>query len=156
MPLKLNVGLNRKVGTPNYGSRGASINLELELDSAVVDSPDRLRDRIRHLYSLANTSINEELGIGAALNNGTAPASRSRVPQAAPGNGHGQAAVNGVARRATPSQIRALQAIARRRNVNLAQLLHERFGVDSPDRLAVPEASRLIGELETRPAAEPA
>ena len=45
MPLKLNVGLNRKVGEPNYGSRGASINLELELDSAVIDSPDRLRDR---------------------------------------------------------------------------------------------------------------
>jgi hypothetical protein len=156
MPLKLNVGLNRKVGEPNYGSRGASINLELELelDSAVIDSPDRLRDRIRHLYSLANASINEELGIGAAATNGTAPAPGGRMPHAGPPGG--QHSVNGAPRRATPSQVRALQAIARRRNLELSRLLHERFGVDSPDRLSVPEASRLIGELETRPATQPA
>lgn len=29
--IRLNVGLNRKVGEPNYGSRGASINLDVEL-----------------------------------------------------------------------------------------------------------------------------
>jgi hypothetical protein len=28
--MKLNVGLSRKVGEPNYGSRGASVNLELD------------------------------------------------------------------------------------------------------------------------------
>ena len=153
MPLKLNVGLNRKVGEPNYSSRGASINLELELDSAVIDSPDRLRDRIRHLYSLANASINEELGIGAAPTNGTAPAHGSRVPHTVQPNGQ---TVNGTPRRATPSQIRALQAIARRLNLDLAWLLHQRFGVDAPDRLSVPDASRLIGELEVRPLPEPA
>ncbi|MGZ0174755.1 MAG: hypothetical protein ACKVHE_35095 [Planctomycetales bacterium] len=31
MPMKLNVGLSRKIGEPNFGSRGASVNLELEL-----------------------------------------------------------------------------------------------------------------------------
>ncbi len=46
MPLKLNVGLSRKVGEPNYSSRGASVNLELELDSAIVGEPDRLQERI--------------------------------------------------------------------------------------------------------------
>ena len=35
MPLKLNVGASRKVGDNNYGSRGASINLEMELDGTL-------------------------------------------------------------------------------------------------------------------------
>ncbi|MDA1251419.1 MAG: hypothetical protein O2820_19590 [Planctomycetota bacterium] len=58
MPMKLNVGLSRKVGEPNYGSRGASMNLELELDNSLVEQPERLRDRIRQL---AKASVDEEL-----------------------------------------------------------------------------------------------
>jgi hypothetical protein len=46
--LKINVGFNRKVGEANYGSRGASVNLELDLDSVLIGEPERLKDRIRH------------------------------------------------------------------------------------------------------------
>ena len=59
--LKLNVGLSRKVGEPNYGSRGASVNLELEVESALAGDPDRLRDKIRQLFHLAKVSVDEEL-----------------------------------------------------------------------------------------------
>lgn len=61
MPLKLNVGLSRKVGEPNYGSRGATVNLELEVDSTLAAEPDRLQDRIRELFGLAKASVDEEL-----------------------------------------------------------------------------------------------
>jgi hypothetical protein len=37
MPMKLNVGLSRKVGEPNYGANGTSVNLELELDNSPVE-----------------------------------------------------------------------------------------------------------------------
>ena len=63
MPMKLNVGLSRKVGEPNYGSRGATVNLELEVDSTLVAEPDRLQDRIRELFGLAKMSIDEELQV---------------------------------------------------------------------------------------------
>ena len=36
MPLKTNVGINRKVTDSNFGSRGASVSLEVELDSSLV------------------------------------------------------------------------------------------------------------------------
>ena len=37
MPMKLNVGVSRKVGLPDYGSVGASCNLELELESGLIE-----------------------------------------------------------------------------------------------------------------------
>ena len=42
--LKLNAGISRKVGEPNYGSRGATVHLELEVESHLIQDPDaRLR-----------------------------------------------------------------------------------------------------------------
>ncbi len=62
--LKLNVGFTKKVGEANYGSRGAAVNLELELDSTLVGDTDRLKERIRHLFGLAKASVDEELAAG--------------------------------------------------------------------------------------------
>ena len=61
MAIKLNIGLSRKVGEVNYGSRGASINLEVELDNGVLNDPAQLRDRVSDLYLLARQSVDEEL-----------------------------------------------------------------------------------------------
>ena len=47
--LKLNAGFSRKVGEPNYGSRGASVNVELEVESNLIGDPDALKRRIRQL-----------------------------------------------------------------------------------------------------------
>ena len=61
MPMKLNVGFSRKVGEPNYGSRGASIHLEVELDSGVLCDPDNMRACVHRLYALARQSVDDEL-----------------------------------------------------------------------------------------------
>ncbi len=50
MPLKTNVGVSRKVADNNHGSRGASVNLELELDSSLIQEPGRLQERIRQAF----------------------------------------------------------------------------------------------------------
>ncbi|MCE9534144.1 MAG: hypothetical protein K8T89_23955, partial [Planctomycetes bacterium] len=62
MPLKLNIGLNRKVGDANYGSHGASVNLELEVESALASDPGKLQERIRQVFQLVRSSLDEELG----------------------------------------------------------------------------------------------
>jgi hypothetical protein len=57
MPLKTNVGVSRKVADNNYGSRGVSVNLEVELDSTLINDPERFHDRIRQVFRLAQQAI---------------------------------------------------------------------------------------------------
>ena len=38
MPLRLNVGLSKKLGLPDYGSLGASCHVEVELESTLLQS----------------------------------------------------------------------------------------------------------------------
>jgi len=40
MPLKLNVGVSKKLGLPEYSSVGASCNVEVELDSTMLHDLD--------------------------------------------------------------------------------------------------------------------
>ena len=61
MPLKLNLGLSRKVGETNYGSRGASVNIEMELESALVGEPVKLLERIRQIFDTVRSSLADEL-----------------------------------------------------------------------------------------------
>ena len=142
--LKLNVGLSKKVGEANYGSRGASVNLELEMDSSLVGDADRLKERIRHLFGLAKASVDEELNAAAGQ-----PAANGND---AAGNDHAAGKSNGRrrdgTRAATASQVRALHAIADRRKLDLSALLAERFQIDDPAGLTITEASNLIDELK--------
>lgn len=133
--LKLNVGFTKKVGEANYGSRGAAVNLELELDSSLVGEADRLKERIRHLFGLAKASVDEELAGGTP--NGTAN-----------GNGHSNARRRDNTRSATASQVRALNAIASRQKLDLADILVQRFQTRDPAELSITEASSLIDELK--------
>ena len=160
MPMKLNVGLSRKVGEPNYGSRGASVNLELELDSSLVEEPERLRDRIRQLYQLAKASVDEELNASGSLpTNGQQPTSdnhnghgidRYRINGNGANNGHTSSGHS--PRQATTSQVKAIHAIASRNRIDVGRLVQDRFHVQRPDDLSISDASTLIDELKAVPA----
>jgi hypothetical protein len=155
--MKINVGLCRKIGEANFGSRGATVNLELELDSSLVGEPAKLKERIRQLFALLRTSLAEELNGGNA--NGQAQQSNgdSQPPNSQTGNGNGNGhntgAQNGQRsggqRPATQSQVKAIYAIARGRQINVAQFLRERFQVGRPDDLSLKDASAVIDELKS-------
>ena len=49
--IKLNAGFSRKVGEANYSSRGASVNVDLELESALIREPEKLHEKIRVLFA---------------------------------------------------------------------------------------------------------
>ena len=148
MPMKLNVGLSRKVGEPNYGSRGASVNLELELDNSLVEQPDRLRERIRQLFQLAKASVDEELnGVGHQLANGSG-IDQYRMNGNGSSNGNGRSSNGHGPRRATGSQVKAIHAIAGRNRIDVGRLVQDRFKVSRPDELSISDASTLIDELK--------
>jgi len=115
MSLKLNVGASRKITDDHFGSRGASVNPEIELDASLAGDSAKLQERIRHLFNLVRQSFAEELN-GA---NGQHPPPRNASRQAAApspsANGaksaNGQS--NGTGRLATPRQIKALYAITK-------------------------------------------
>jgi len=55
------VGFSRKVSEPNYGSRGASVHLEMELDRAALDDPERLQTEIEAIFEQARGAVEREL-----------------------------------------------------------------------------------------------
>jgi hypothetical protein len=143
MPLKLNVGLSRKIGEPNFSSRGASANFEVEVESTLVGEPDQLREKIRHLFGLAKVAIEEELhGNDGQDQNGYGNNRYDGNTSPRPRNG----------RPATASQIRTIFGIASRQRLDLPAELRSRFGVDRPEDLSIGDASEMIDMI--KPAVE--
>ena len=163
--LRLNVGTNRKIGQPDYGSAGASCNLELELDTALFQDLDGLQQVVRRAYAACNQAVNDEL---ARLTNGrlnqevsqpaispepvveirTSPAIQgARVNTSIPARTTTTTETHPSPRPATTSQVRAIRAICSRRKIDLVGLLREKFGIQTADELGIRQASDLIDRL---------
>ena len=130
--LKINIGHSRKIGEPNYGSRGASVHFEVEVDHGLVEQPQALRQKIRELFVQAQAAVREELH-GPETNGTQRPATNGhQLPQ----------------RMATSSQVRAIHAIANRQRANLSELLQE-LGIGRLEELSISAASDLIDRLKS-------
>ena len=156
MPLKLNVGLSRKIGLPNYSSLGASCHLELELDSALLQSDKAtFQQHVRHAFSACQQAVQEQLARHDSVS--THGESTNGVI-VSPCDGHTGGGLPGIRtnrpqsrmRPASENQIRAIHAIANQQQVDLSALLGERFGVGHPEELSLRDASSLIDELNAR------
>jgi hypothetical protein len=144
MPLKLTVGLARKVGQPNYGSLGASCGVEVELENSLLGGdPDAFRARVRDAFVACRRAVDDELERLQA-----APEAPRTDGCADHSGSNGTGREDSRARRpATSRQLRTIVAIARRQRANLESLLRTEFGVASPEELSLAEASRLIDGL---------
>jgi hypothetical protein len=150
--LKLNVGVSRKVGQPDYGSIGASCNLELEISSDLLERDlDGFQARVRSAYVAAHQVVHDELArLQAPVEvPHDAPAAPPRHTADGHANGNGRPDPQPAGRfrsrkPATENQVRAIRSIARRQNADLDGLIRQEFGVDRPEKLSLKQASELI------------
>ena len=146
MPLKLNVGVSKKLGLPEYSSVGASCNVEIELDPGLLEHDlDAFHDRARAAYMACHLAVEDDLARSQATarsavhgRNGTASTNGTHASRGGSANGRPRLP-------ATASQVRAIIAIARKQDADLEGLLRDEYGVDRPEDLS------LRGEQADRP-----
>jgi len=156
MPLRLNVGVSRKLGLPAYSSIGASCHLEVELETGLLCDLAGFHEQVRDAFIAAQQAVNDELArlqAQAVVPSGSTPAvlDHEQRPGVHAGNGRTTPRVEIQRSRpgkpATPSQIRAILSIARRQHADLDGLLCD-HGVTRPEELSIADASKLIDQLK--------
>ena len=62
MPLKLNVGISKTIGLPDYGSLGSTCHIEVEVDGRLIfDDLDGFHQKVRQAYVACAQAVNDEL-----------------------------------------------------------------------------------------------
>ncbi|HUE72272.1 MAG TPA: hypothetical protein VMP01_15415 [Pirellulaceae bacterium] len=124
MPLTVNVGLSKKVGLPDYGSLGASCHVEVELDSSLVFSDlDAFQQKVKQAFVACSQAVSDELYRQQSAGSSTASAASTPIHgngqrgngqrgDGQRGNGQPTGQRGSQPRKATASQVRAIEAIA--------------------------------------------
>ena len=142
MPLKVSVGLSKKIGQPDYGSLGASCHVEFEADSTLLQQDlDGFHRHVKNAFVAYKQAVEDELH------------REQRPPSAASTNGsnghhNGNGRRQGGPRRATSSQVRALESIANRLQMDLTRWLEQTYGIPAATDLSITEASQAIDALK--------
>jgi len=140
--MKVSVGLSRKAGLPNYESLGASCHVELEPDANILEGdPERFQPQVRRAYASCRDSVETELANRMPVRVGAQGQARDNFNNGTIGP------CRKTERAASPWQLRVIERIAERRQIDLQPLL-QRLGVSEAQQLSVVAASNLIAELQ--------
>ena len=145
MAMKISVGLQKKVGQPNFGSLGASCHVEFEIDPSLVENNiDGFHNKVNGAFLACRQAVNAQLrqqGSGAVE---AATAIQKQLPARQPDR-RPESQRGGTV---TPNQLKAIYGLARRNRLAPQKLVHERFDRYVPEDLTIREASELLDELK--------
>jgi hypothetical protein len=158
MPLKVNVGLSKKIGQPHYGSLGASCHVEYEADASLLNTDlEGFQRQVKNAFIACKQAVQDELHRHQAAGQASQPTTNDPTNVNANGPARNGSAANPASpsqrrtngRLATASQVRALEAIGNRLQLDLDQWLHEKYGIHVAAELSIAEASAAIDELNS-------
>ena len=131
---RLTVSLTRQDSQPGDGNSAATCQMEIDIDDEVNADAGRLSDRLQQAFAVCRRQVDRELASrpGDIVENRHARSHAGSGPDPRP---------------ATEAQVRAIHAIASKTKTRLASHLDEVYGVSSPQRLTLKQASELIGTL---------
>ncbi|OYP33978.1 hypothetical protein CGZ80_17545 [Rhodopirellula sp. MGV] len=138
--MKFTVGFFRKKGLPDFSSIGANCSLEVELECSAYSDPARLRSEINRAYQEIRLAVESQLSVPICDSLSDSNDAQSAQTRTSKSN-------NRSMRKATESQIRAIQAISKRTDIDLQPLL-SKLGVNELNALTVASASTLIDQLK--------
>jgi hypothetical protein len=158
MAFKINVGLSRKIGQPNFGSLGGSCHIDLEIDPQTASlGPEAVQQQILAAFAVCKQAVDTELAKCDQPNthptvSGFHPVKQASGPRRQahqpPATEPSPAASPPQRRPATAAQIKALHTIASRAGLTLARELQHHCGVNNPQQLTIQQASRMIDHLK--------
>ena len=159
MAFKINVGLSRKIGQPNFGSLGASCHIDLEIDPQTVGhGQDAIQSQILGAFAIYKQAVDTELAkcdqvhardhwlnAESFINQSASSPDDRPIRSQTPTPSQSQ---QKPSRPATPAQIKAIHAIAGKAGIEVASELGRRFGIRSPQQLSIGQASEMIDHLK--------
>ena len=147
MALKLNVGISKKIGQPNFGSLGASCHVEVELDpSLIFNDVPALHSRIKQAYTACRQAVHDELTRSQAMADEQTSNGQADAPATVIGSTNGTNGQHASRKQIDYAKQLAAQILGlgfRR----LETLSNHMFGKPLAD-LSSLEASRLINTLK--------
>jgi hypothetical protein len=143
MAMRINVGLSKKIGLPDYGSLGASCNLEFELDHGLLQNDlEGFHQRVRGAFAACRQAVQDQLtreqyaagvapGAGANGSANGKTGSGTTPYSGVAGNGYFSGASGSNGHTASEKQLTYLRQLAKqvpglgvRRLETLAQRMH--------------------------------
>jgi hypothetical protein len=145
--VKLFANIAKKVPLPGIDFSSQQFGAALEVEVSDADPPEALKKRLRELYVLLSTSVEEQIELAAE-------AKKPTKTELETDNGckecHDMRRKAGQrVSQATPAQKRAIHAIVRSLELDLNSILEE-YNVTDLSSLTVQQASRVIDNLRSR------